>query len=361
MTEPQNTPEQGAEQIRDTGGVIDLTAQIAARDPGLADRIAALESAVRAERAPREPDPIVRTGARALADIDPSPPPPLLIGRLDPAGHTILFGPGGSGKGTISASWIVDLARADQRVLIVDLEDHPEEWARRITSLGGADIAAAVTIVRPYSPAWQGARGTLEQMADDLRELAGAVGATIIVIDSAGMAGGDPLKPEAPMSYGRALQRIGLTALTIAHVPKNTDMVTPFGSVFWHNLARVTWSLAPQGEDAGHTVLLTCRKANGYAKPGRELLTVTYDDRGLPRDVLARSYAAVLADRIADVLDAATDPLSPRQIVDALADDDDGEQVKADTVRKTLRRGLTATPQRWTCTGTGQGQRWVKA
>lgn len=362
MSSLRDMPEQDAGHARDTGNVIDYTAAIAANRPDIAARIAVLESAVLAERAPREPDPILRTGHKTLADIDASPPPPMLIGRLDPLGHTILFGPGGAGKGTITAAWIVDLVKAGHRPMVIDYEDHPEEWARRVTALGGADIAAAVSIVRPNAAGWRGARGSMLDQADDLRELADAIQADVIVIDSAAMASGaDPLKPDAPMRYGAALQRIGLPALTIAHVPKNTDMTTPFGSVFWHNLARVTWSLAPQGEDAGHVVLLTCRKANGYQRPGRELLTVTYDDRGLPRDVLARSYAAVLGDRIAAVLAAAGEPMAVAQIVDALTDDGDTETVKADSVRHALRYERDRPDPRWTGTGTGKAARWAKA
>jgi hypothetical protein len=224
-----------------------------------------------------------------------------------------------------------------------------------------------MSIVRPNSADWHGARGSILDQADDLRELADALSSDVIVIDSAAMASGaDPLKPEAPIMYGKAIQRIGRPALTIAHVSKTADhaaaMTTPFGSVFWHNLARVTWSLSPQGEDAGHVVLLTCRKANGYQRPGRELLTVTYDDRGIPRDVMARSYALVVADRIEAALDAAGEPLTVAQIVDAMKDDGDPEPVKAGTVRTTLTRELSkGRPPRWTVTGTGKAQRWGKA
>jgi len=39
---------------------------------------------------------------------------------------------GGVGKGTLTAWWIVNLIAGGHRVLLVDYEGHPEEWARRI-------------------------------------------------------------------------------------------------------------------------------------------------------------------------------------------------------------------------------------
>ena len=44
-----------------------------------------------------------------LASIPTDPPPPLLIDRLDPEGHTILYGTGGIGKGALACSWIARL------------------------------------------------------------------------------------------------------------------------------------------------------------------------------------------------------------------------------------------------------------
>jgi len=57
------------------------------------------------------PDISARLGARLLADISTAPPPPLLIERLDPEGHSILYGTGGAGKGVETAWWIVRLVR----------------------------------------------------------------------------------------------------------------------------------------------------------------------------------------------------------------------------------------------------------
>ena len=64
-----------------------------------------------------------RLGAVSLRDVRSAPPPPLLVGRLDPFGHTLLFGPGGIGKGALASIWIVCAVRAGHRVLILDYEN----------------------------------------------------------------------------------------------------------------------------------------------------------------------------------------------------------------------------------------------
>ena len=66
-----------------------------------------------------------RLGAHVLSGIPTEPPAPLLIGRLDPEGHTILYGTGGVGKGTLAASWANGLLEDGKRILIVDYENHP--------------------------------------------------------------------------------------------------------------------------------------------------------------------------------------------------------------------------------------------
>lgn len=87
-------------------------------------------------------DILERTGVRTLDAFSTEPPPPMIIDRLDPTGHSILYGPGGAGKGTLASWWILQLAREGKRVLIVDYENHPEEWARRIHGSAGAISSA---------------------------------------------------------------------------------------------------------------------------------------------------------------------------------------------------------------------------
>ena len=176
------------------------------------------------------------------------------------------------------------------------------EWSRRIRALGGIEAADRVIHVAPTGPAWLGPRGAIWQQQGELRELADATGATFVVVDSAAVAcgGADSLKPEAPGQYFPALRYLGRPSLTLAHVTKGDDLRYPFGSVFWHNLARVTWSAEKVGAQ-GHQVIRRHRKGNNHAHQGKQLVTITWWE-GLPADVREETYNVKLAVLIKAVL-----------------------------------------------------------
>lgn len=294
-----------------------------------------------------------KLGARVLATVPTDPPPPLLIGRLDPTGHTILYGTGGVGKGTLASSWIVGLLNDDKRILVVDYENHPDEWARRVHGLGASELIDRVLHVAPLTAAWGGKRGAIWVQADDLRSLALDFRADYLVIDSIvpACAGSDPLKPEAVSQYAGALEYIGVPALSLAHVTKADDLRYPFGSIFWHNLSRTTWSLKADGA----TVVLNHRKHNNYAKAPAMKVEVTWSAEGTPQEVWERSYSEDLTRRISQVL--VGQQLTVSKICELLDDeaiDDDTPAMKPDTVRKALRRGEKASPAKFV----RDGEKW---
>ncbi len=200
-----------------------------------------------------------------LSDMPTDPPPPLLLGRLHPIQATILYGPGDAGKGTLAVSWAKQLADTGRRVAILDYEGNDLEWSSRLHGLGGADVlylapsrdypAGRV----PHPPAAGGRRypdmdsmraaglaGHVDQLKDELDDAE----IDYIIIDSAGMAApGDPGSPEPVMAYFAALQQLRRPSLTIAHTNRAGDSRYPFGSVYWHALSRLSWSLIPEGDD----------------------------------------------------------------------------------------------------------------
>jgi hypothetical protein len=214
-------------------------------------------------------------GARLLRDVDRSPPPPLALGRLDPEGHTILYGQGDVGKGVRASYWIAQLTRQGERVLVADFEGHPTEWARRVAGHGG-DLDR-VMIVEPYGEAWAAKRGPLWVVAPSLAALADGFGADRLVVDSitAAAAGTkDPYSPDAPTAYGQGLQMIGRPALSLAHISKSDDLKHPFGSIHWHTQARTTWSL----HEADGRKVLTHRKRGNRPHLGAFLVREQFDD-----------------------------------------------------------------------------------
>lgn len=295
------------------------------------------------EQADRDPSSALwRVGARNLADIDRSPAPPLIVDRISPDGHTILFGPGNVGKGLLASSWIVQHVQAEGRVLILDFEDHPNEWARRIWGLGGADMLGADAPIRHVSPLRLG-MPNWPLLADAAREH----GATLLVIDSLAYAipGMDPSDPQAATAYSAVIQPFGIPVLSLAHMNRAGDDRYPFGSVFWHAGARITWSLTPDGTDAAK---LTSRKHNNYEWQGAYSVTSDWLDDS-PRAVSERSYNATVAERIDEALPASLDEIEVSMA-------EDGVPVKRATIRRTLQRGLR--DGRYTMDA---GERWQKA
>ena len=61
---------------------------------------------------------------------------------------------------------------------------------------------------------------------------------SLVVIDSAAPAVGEPESAQMTADYFRALRSLKVTTLTIAHVSKTGKDSEPFGSVFWRNLPR---------------------------------------------------------------------------------------------------------------------------
>src|SRR5688572_23072859 len=69
-----------------------------------------------------------------------------------------------------------------------------------------------------------------------------------VIVDSVGFAAGaNPESSETAIAYASAVRRLGagVGSLHLAHVTKLSedapDPKYPFGSIFWHNFARMTW------------------------------------------------------------------------------------------------------------------------
>lgn len=266
----------------------------------------------------------VMSSVQQLSMVDLRPPAPLLLGRWDAEGASILYGTGGVGKGRLASQEIAGLTRSNDKavVLIVDYEDHEQEWRGRIDACGGK--LDRIYRIAPHAATWTGKRGSMLAHADDIRTVAERIGATWIVIDSAMMAipGVDVGDPKAAMDWSMALQTIGRPSLTLAHVTKaDADPAYPFGSVFWHNLARITWSLAENGE----RLVLRSRKHNNYPDLGRFVLNepVAFGEKGGKVTVASGFWTlteekADTQERIANLIAESPGGLTVEEIVSGL-------------------------------------------
>jgi hypothetical protein len=186
------------------------------------------------------------------ADCLPFGPPPRFIanGWLHPEEGTGLYGKGGTGKG-ITASYLISLlVREGQTVLVVDYENHPREWGRRLESLGLGNLRTKIHYASPYGRDWTVRKGSIDQVADPLREECDRLGVTYVVVDSYTAASDTSSEAlggqEAASKFAKAMANIGRPYLLLAHVngaaSRHPDK--PFGSVFVHNLCfRYSWSV----------------------------------------------------------------------------------------------------------------------
>lgn len=230
------------------------------------------------------------------------------------------------------------LALRGLSVLYLDWEWSADRHRRRKQRLFGPQRIEGLHYMRCNAP--------LVHEADRIRRFCDEQGITFIAIDSVGLACDGPLKDDdVAVRFHRALASLR-PALCAAHVPKSTlspdakqDAVTPFGSVFFSNLARMTWSIKKQPGATDDVVTVGCfpAKQNDGArvKPTGIEFTFTGDTIGVRSVDLATIEGLAerlpMAARIAAVLRSG--PLTIAQVAEEL-------DAKPDSVEKALRRGM---------------------
>src|SRR3990167_8196305 len=170
---------------------------------------------------------------------------------------TVLYGPGDSGKSffALYCACLLSvggsengLACSDWPVLYLDWELAYEEMNVRLTMLKAGHPsfkAVQVAYKRPLAP--------LAECVDELRATITETGARVLIVDSLALAAGAELeRAETAIRFHQALRQLGLPALLLGHTAKNSEEKTPFGSVFFFNLARTVWEVRKSQEpDAG--------------------------------------------------------------------------------------------------------------
>jgi hypothetical protein len=192
-----------------------------------------------------------RPGAEMVFDVDGWP---LLREHM-----TIVFADGGGLKSYLALYAAGLLSAHGARVLYVDWELGGADHRDRLERLFGPDMPVHVHYLRCDRP--------LVDEADRIGREARRLSIDYWIGDSVGFGtAGPPEAAEDALAYCRAVRRIGIGSLQLAHINKseNGDQ-KPFGSSFWHNSARATWfakqaGAAPDGQC--RTVGLFNRKSN---------------------------------------------------------------------------------------------------
>ncbi len=162
-------------------------------------------------------------------------------------------------------------------------------------------------------------------------------GVGFIIVDSAALAcGGNPKDEERAIEYFNALSKLGVPSLTVAHMTKDErDDQHPFGSIFWHLSARMTWNVKSSSEPEQNPkhIGLFNRKSNEDMrhKPVGICMDFSQDGVLVERETLSDEFfeALTLQQRIREILRPGA--RSVKDMSEALGQ-------KEDTVSRTLRR-----------------------
>ena len=162
---------------------------------------------------------------------------------------SILFGDGSAGKSYLALYLAGKLAQQGLRVVYFDWELDAPDHRDRLASLFGASSMPDVKYVKCWKPAFHD--------IDRLRREGERWRADFGIFDSIVPAcDGNPIDAEVVTRYMGVCRQLHVGSLHLAHITKGggdqgkDNTQKPFGSVFWHNLARSTWYME-RAQDSG--------------------------------------------------------------------------------------------------------------
>lgn len=198
---------------------------------------------------------------------------------------TVLYGPGDSMKSALALYCGMLLASG---TCGPNLAVSPEPWKVLFLDweMSVQDLRGRVKLFRAGDPRLTGTpdyRRCSLPLADDLAELKKVVGDggyDVLILDSLAMAaGGAELeRADAAIRFNAALRSLNCASLIIGHTPKPQDDQKErslYGSVFFHNLCRVSWECRREGQTIG----LYQRKNNLGPKHAPLGFTLTIDEQ----------------------------------------------------------------------------------
>jgi hypothetical protein len=217
-------------------------------------------------RLSREGEPVVRL----TEAVEIQPPQPLLQPLVVEPHPTVIFAPGGSGKSLLALAAAMAVERGSGFAGIEALGAGPVLYLDFESD--EADLRYRAQLLRHGHPEFLGAeplyRRCYVPLADDLHALQHHVAHShirLLIVDSLALAAGAELeKAESAIRVFSALRTLGVSSLIVAHVPKDTDRPSIFGSVFFGNLARNVFELV-KVQEAGENKIevgLFHRKSN---------------------------------------------------------------------------------------------------
>jgi len=297
--------------------------------------------------------------SRSLLDIEFRPPPPPLVDPfLAPEGWTVLYAPGGTGKGFVSLWLIRQLIKLGMKVVIIDFESHENEWRSRAELMGFTrNEQSRIVYVAPFVY-WEGEAGSLREIAPKLTDdflrpdrqvdYAFVDSFTFATGDDDGAMGGK----RAATEFYEGTKVLGLPGAVLAHTRADAERLPakPFGSVHILNGAREAWAYAKdydrsqqQTETAPGRLVIETRntKRNEGAQPVKhEFFTFEFADGRITADRSDIHVERPLIDMATAVLARSIKALDIKTLARIIAADEapDGKTPDAETLRRTIDR-----------------------
>lgn len=297
----------------------------------------------------------------------------LLRPFMPSSGVTIFFGPGDAGKGYLLCSLLYLLGHNEEMFDVVpdggegpiyylDYEDSQQEWDKRLTRIGqGLRRDFPKDIYRI-----DGRGVPFAEQADTLLAQMGKERPRALIIDSAmPAAGGDIIRETEPVRhFFAAASRFKCPIGLIAHETKSDDGdMYPFGSAFWHYLAR--WTVNVRGSEhlpLERHILLRHRKHNSGPRFKDLGLKLTFsDDEAGESPEWTKLESMKLKDLTSDLQDKRSAGARIADLMGYGVEMDVATLVNrtgatADAVRKALQRG----PYHISDGGKGEASLWIR-
>lgn len=212
-------------------------------------------------------------------------------------GISILFGAGSAGKTFLLMKAALSVSRGDtylgrttepRNVLYIDCETGRKTFGyrmRRICAGEGLEQSAADRVFY-----WWAQGIPLEDQVDAIKRCCEENEIKFLCLDHiAAACGGDASEQAVASRFARAVGKIGLPMLALAHitgaaVSDPEQARKPFGSIFWENNARRTIFVMRQQEDESPIADLGLypRKINDGGRPAPFAARITFDDPSGP-------------------------------------------------------------------------------
>jgi hypothetical protein len=294
-----------------------------------------------------------------LNDLPQGDPPPPLVDDtyLSPEGMTVIYGPGGVGKGLMVTYLVLRIIRTHGiRVSILDFESHPFEWGRRAKAMGYTE--REMGMVEYYTPHggdyWPFPKtGPIDKVAGLLREGFDERDVRYVAVDSfsAATSGAEAMGGQVDaVNFFEGMRMLNRPGLAIAHVASGGLKwpSKPYGSIHIHNQARETWAVERFGDDTTETFVesdgtsavrleIHNKKMNGRESGRPQFLNFRFMTDGTITTQDAEPMGRTLTDQIVGVLSRSLNPLPVNKIV-AILKLDEGKPFQPDSVLRAMKR-----------------------